>query len=101
MEAPFFGVPIVVTHSANIIERRIADHYIDHWGVAVRRFKLDKCFEFVKGAMNGSEEYMALKKNRVPRELYGGEGIADVIFAELDKKYHIMENYAAEKAKVE
>lgn len=91
MEPAFFGVPIVVTHSANIIERRLAEHYVSYWKDAVRIFKLEKCLRFIREAANGSERYNALKANRVPREAFGGDGIADVIFAELDKKFHITE----------
>ena len=101
MEPAFFGVPIVVTHSANTIERRLAEHYVTYWGDAVRIFKLNKCLNFIKEAANGSEKYMALKENRVPREAFGGEGIADVIFAELDKKFNITESFAKEEAKAE
>ena len=97
MEPAFFGVPIVVTHSANVIERRLAEHYVTYWGDAIRIFKLKKCLKFIKEAMNGSEKYQALKENRVPREAFGGEGIADVIFAELDKKFNIIENFNKEK----
>ncbi len=101
MEPAFFGVPIVVTHSANTIERRLAEHYVTYWGDAVRIFKLNKCLKFIKEAANGSEKYMALKENRVPRDAFGGEGIADVIFAELDKKFNITESFAKEEAKAE
>ena len=97
MEPAFFGVPIVVTHSANVIERRLAEHYVTYWGDAMRIFKLKKCLKFIKEAMNGSEKYLKLKENRVPRDAFGGEGIADVIFAELDKKFNIIENFNKEK----
>ena len=97
MEPAFFGVPIVVTHSANIIERRLAEHYVSYWGDAVRIFKLKKCLKFIKEAANGSEKYEALKENRVPREAFGGEGIADVIFAELDKKFNILKNFSKDE----
>ncbi len=101
MEPAFFGVPIVVTHSANTIERRLADHYVSYWGDAVRIFKLKKCLKFIKEAARGSKKYNDLKENRVPRDAFGGEGIADVIFAELDKRFNIVESFAADKAKTE
>ena len=59
--------------------------------------KLKKCLKFIKEAAKGSEVYQVLKENRVPREAFGGEGIADVIFAELDKKFNIIENFNKEK----
>ena len=94
MEPAFFGVPIVVTHSANVIERRLAEHYVSYWKDAVRIFQLEKCLRFIKEAANGGERYNALKANRVPREAFGGDGIAEVIFAELDKKFNIVETFA-------
>ena len=93
LEPAFFGVPIVVTHSANVIERRLAEHYVSYWKDAVRIFKLEKCLRFIREAANGSERYNALKANRVPREAFGGDGIAEVIFAELDEKFHILESF--------
>ncbi|MBQ8726444.1 MAG: hypothetical protein IJY84_05055 [Clostridia bacterium] len=88
-EAAFYGVPIVVTHSANDIEKLIAEHYVTHIKDAVRIFNADKCLEFIKGAVAGSEEYLELKKHIKPREDFGGEGIADLIFEKLNEKFHL------------
>ena len=88
-EAAFYGVPIVVTHSSNDIEKLIAEHYVAHIKDAVRIFNVKKCLDFIKGAVNGSDEYLELKKNVKPREEFGAEGIADVIFEEINKKFHI------------
>lgn len=90
-EAAFYGVPIVVTHSSNDIEKLIAEHYVTHIKDAVRIFNVDKCVEFIKGAVNGSEEYLELKKHIKPREDFGGEGIADLIFEKINEKFHILE----------
>ena len=89
MEAAFFGVPIVVTYSANTIERLIAEHYVTHIGDAVRLFNAEKVLEFIKGALNGSAEYQRLKSNIKPRSDFGGEGIADVLFEEINKRFHL------------
>ena len=89
MEAAFYGVPIVVTHSSNDIEKLIAEHYVTHVKDAVRIFDTQKCLDFIKGAINGSEEYNELKKHYKPREEFGGEGIADIIFDALDKKFKL------------
>lgn len=89
MEAAFFGVPIVVTYSANTIERLIAEHYVTYIGDAVRMFKAEKVLEFIKGALNGSPEYQRLKSNIKPRSDFGGEGIADVLFEEINKRFHL------------
>jgi processive 1,2-diacylglycerol beta-glucosyltransferase len=96
MEAAFFGVPIVVTHSANTIEKLIAEHYVTYRKDAVRIFKLEKVFQFIKDAVEGGEKYRSLLSHGIPKSEFGGEGIADIIFAELDKKYHITENYSKE-----
>ena len=88
-EAAFYGVPIVVTHSSNDIEKLIAEHYVTHVKDAVRIFKVNKCVEFIKDAINGGEVYKQLKKNVKPRSEFGGEGIADIIFEEINKKFHI------------
>lgn len=90
MEPTFFGVPILVTHSANTIERLIAEHYVSEVGSAKRCFNADKCVEFIKGAVNGSEEYKELASFERHPENYGGEGIADLIFEKLNEKYHFV-----------
>ena len=89
MEAAFFGVPIVVTRSANDIERLIAEHYVSEIKDAVRIFNLEKCLEFIKGAIGGSEQFEELKKHIKPREEFGGEGIADAIFEKINEKYNL------------
>jgi len=87
MEAAFFGVPIVVTHSANTIEKLIAEHYVTYRKDAVRIFKLEDCLEFIVYSLNGGERYRSLLSHGIPKDEFGGEGIADVIFAELDKRF--------------
>ena len=89
MEAAFYGVPIVVTHSSNDIEKLIAEHYVTHVKDAVRIFEVKKCLEFIRGAVNGSQEYLELKKHYKPREEFGGEGIADIIFESLNEKFNL------------
>ena len=89
MEAAFFNVPIVVTHSANTIEKRIADYYVNELKDAVRIFEANKCYDFIEGAINNSEEYLRLKNAVIDKKNFGGEPIADLIFEELNKKFHI------------
>ena len=91
MEPAFFGVPTVVTHSANTIERRLADHYVTYVKSAVRIFDAEKCVEFIERALKGDEEYERLKNAKISRSDFGGDGIADIIFAELDKKFGLTE----------
>ncbi|MBO5481232.1 MAG: hypothetical protein J6A63_08610 [Clostridia bacterium] len=89
MEPTFYGVPIIVTHSANTIEKLIAEHYVSHVKSAKRIFNAKKCVAFIKGALNGSEEYQALKNFKCDPTAYGGEGIADLIFEKLNEKFHV------------
>ena len=90
MEAAYFNVPIVITHSANNIEKRIADHYVKYIGDAVRIFDSTKCLDLIKDILNNnSETYDKLKNVTIDKNNFGGEKIADLIFEELNKKYHI------------
>ena len=90
MEAAYFNVPIVVTHSANNIEKRIADHYVKYVGDAIRIFEAHKCLEFIENIINGNNPvYDNLKNVPIDKTRFGGEYIADLIFEELNKKYHI------------
>ncbi len=90
LEIAFFEVPIVVTHTANDIERLNEAHYVNTVKNAVSIYNAEKCVEFIKGALSGSEEYLELKSHVKPKEEFGGEGIADVIFEELNKKFKIL-----------
>jgi lipid A disaccharide synthetase len=89
MEPTFYGVPVIVTHSANTIERLLAEHYVSYVKSAIRIFDAKKCVQFIKGAVQGSDEYQKLKNFKVDLSRYGGEGIADVLFEELNKKFHV------------
>jgi hypothetical protein len=90
MEAAYFNVPIVITHSANNIEKGIADHYVKYIGDAVRIFDSTKCLDLIKDILNNnSETYDRLKNVTIDKNNFGGEKIADLIFEELNKKYHI------------
>ncbi len=90
MEAAYFNVPIVVTHSANNIEKRIADHYVKYVGDAVRIFDVNKCLDFIVDIINGNNEtYNKLKAVEIDKTRFGGEYIADLIFEEINRKYHI------------
>ena len=71
------------------IERLIAEHYVSEIKDAVRIFNLEKCLEFIKGAIGGSEQFEELKKHIKPREEFGGEGIADAIFEKINEKYNL------------
>lgn len=91
LEPAFFNVPIVVTHSANTIEKFIADHYIKYVGDAIRIESVKKCVNFVKDTISGGEQYNKLLNSTDKLQKFGGDGIADVIFESLDKRFHLTE----------
>ena len=80
-------MPIVVTHSANDIEQRIASRYVDELKIATRKFKLDEALDFVKQAMKGEGEYKQLAAVKVDPNLFGSEKIADEIYAQIVKRF--------------
>ena len=91
MEAAFFGVPIVVTHSANKIEKNLAEHYVTYVKDAVRIFEVDKCLKFIEEAINGGERYTSLLKADIKKEDFGSEKIADEIFKKINEKFKLTE----------
>lgn len=91
MEAAFFGVPIVVTHSANKIEKNLAEHYVTYVKDAVRIFEVDKCLKFIEEAINGGETYTNLLKADIKREDFGSEKIVDEIFKKINEKFKLTE----------
>ena len=88
LEPAFFHVPIVVTHSANTIEKLIAEHYVQV-GDAIRIFDSSKCVDFIEEAMNGSEKFKKMRESTEKLQQFGGEGIADAIFDKLKDRYNI------------
>ena len=99
LEPAFFGVPIIVTHSANTIEKFIADHYIKDVGDAKRISTAKNCVKFVKDAIAGGKEYSKMLASTDKLQKFGGEGIADVIFEKLDEKFHITSKSAENQEK--
>lgn len=91
LEPAFFNVPIVVTHSANTIEKFIADHYINYVGDAIRISSVKKCVAFVKETLSGGERYNKMLASTDKLQKFGGDGIADIIFESLDKHFHLTE----------
>ena len=88
LEPAFFHVSIVVTHSANTIEKLIAEHYVQV-GDAIRIFDSLKCVDFIEEAMNGSEKFKKMQESTEKLQQFGGEGIADAIFDKLKDRYNI------------
>ena len=80
----------MVTHSANTIEKLIAEHYVSRVGDAMRIFDAENCVKFIEEALGGSEKYEKLKNSVENLQPFGGEGIADAIFEKLNKKYDLL-----------
>lgn len=91
-EPSFFGVPSGITHSANEIEKLIADHYIKSVGIAARTGTIKACKRLIEDAYRGGDRYKALCENAKNLQPFGADGIADTIFAALDKKFGLTEN---------
>ena len=89
LEPAFFHVPIVVTHSANTIEKLIAEHYVT-CGDAVRIFDAEKCVKFIEEALGGSEKFAGMQNSVDKLQKFGGEGIADEIFEKINKKFNVL-----------
>lgn len=89
LEPAFFHVPIIVTHSANTIEKLIADHYVNEVGDAKRISTIGGCVRFIKNALGGSDEYAKMLESVDKLQSFGGEGIADEIFAKLDEEFKL------------
>lgn len=89
LEPAFFHVPIVVTHSANTIEKLIAEHYVT-CGDAVRIFDAEKCVKFIEEALGGSEKFVGMQNSVDKLQEFGGEGIADEIFEKINKKFNVL-----------
>ena len=91
-EPSFFGVPSGITHSANEIEKLIADHYIKSVGIAARTGTIKACKRLIEEAYRGGDRYKTLCENAKNLQPFGADGIADTIFAALDKKFGLTEN---------
>ncbi|MBR1868389.1 MAG: hypothetical protein IJ800_07470 [Clostridia bacterium] len=87
-EPTFFGHPAIVTHCANYIEDRIAQHYINI-GNTKKIFTAPACVDFIKKALNGGEEFLKMKEAAKNAPPFGAEKAADEIFELINKKYHL------------
>ena len=85
-EPTFFGNPAIVTHCANYIENRIAQHYINI-GNTKKIFLSGECVKFIEDALNGGEEFLRMREAAKNAPPFGSEKTADEIFYAIDKKY--------------
>ena len=87
-EATFFGVPTIVTHFANSIERNIADHYINTVGCCIKEFSPKKAVRMVENfALDPSliEPYREAALSY--HENFGAEKAAEVLWDKITEVY--------------
>ena len=97
-EPTFFGVPAIITNCATVIERRIAEYYVDHVGSAVTLFdpikvadRIEECLQNPALLDGYRARALAHRENH-----YGSEAAADYIFSLLVAKYpHLAEEAKA------
>lgn len=92
-ESTFFGNPSVVTHFANMIERNIADHYINTVGCAIKEFSPKKTVDLI---CSFAEDVSLLKPYKEAAIAYhanfGAEKAADAVWAFIKEKYPDLEH---------
>ncbi len=87
-EATFYGNPSVVTHFANLIERNIADHYINTVGCAIKQFSVKKAAELIRSFAQDEtllEPYRQAARGY--RTHFGSEEAADVIWERIVQNF--------------
>lgn len=87
-ESTFFGNLSIVTHFANMIERNIADHYINTVGCAIKEFSPKKTADLICGF---AQDESKLEPYRKAAEAYhnnfGAEEAADLVWEFIKEKY--------------
>ena len=87
-EATFYGNPSVVTHFANLIERNIADHYINTVGCAVKQFSAEKAVALIKEL--AQDESLIEPYRRAARAYhghFGSEEAADAVWEAITARF--------------
>lgn len=87
-EATFYGNPSVITHFANLIERNIADHYINTVGCAIKEFSPKKAVELI--LRFAQDEALIEPYRRAARDYhanFGSEQAADVIWQRITDSF--------------
>lgn len=87
-ESTFFGNLSIVTHFANMIERNIADHYINTVGCAIKEFSPKKTTKIIYDCAQDSSLIEPYKKAaRDYRGNFGAEKAADLLWEIIKEKY--------------
>lgn len=87
-EPCFFGVPQIITHYANEIEKRIGEYYIDDVGCAIKRFNVKRACDAIERFYRKPERLIPYKQAALrQRDNYGAEKTARYIYGLLCKKF--------------
>ncbi len=87
-EPCFFGVPQIITHYANDIEKRIGEYYIEDVGSAIKQFKVVKVCDLIEKFMNDESLLQPYRTAALSqRDNYGAEKTARYVFGLLCKKF--------------
>lgn len=87
-EATFFGNPTVVTNCSNMIERNIANHYINTVGCAVKETGARRAVELIKSfAADPSQLEPYRKAATAYHGNFGSEGAADELWRAIVKRF--------------
>ncbi|MBP5208573.1 MAG: hypothetical protein J6330_08990 [Clostridia bacterium] len=87
-EATFYGNPSIITHFANLIERNIADHYLNTVGCAIKEFSPKKAVELIKRF--AQDESLLEPYRRAAADYsghFGSEEAADVIWQSMTERF--------------
>lgn len=87
-EPCFFGVPQIITHYANDIERWIGKYYIEDVGSAIKEFEVEKAVDLLE-KFSANPELLApyAKAAATQHENYGAEKCARYIFGLLCTRF--------------
>ncbi len=87
-EPTFYGNPSIVNHYANLIERNIADHYLNTVGCTIKRFSPKKTVELLKSF--AADPGLMEPYRRAARDYHGNFGAgkaADMLWAAIKERF--------------
>ncbi|MGN1373536.1 MAG: glycosyltransferase [Candidatus Coproplasma sp.] len=87
-EPCFFGVPQIITHYANEIEKRIGEYYIDEVGSAIKQFNVANACNLIEEFAQNPERIAPYREAALKQKAnFGAEKSARYIFGLLCKKF--------------
>ena len=87
-EPTFYGNPSIVNHYANLIERNIADHYLNTVGSTIKMFSPKKTVELLKSF--AADSTLMEPYRRAAREYhanFGAEKAADLLWESIKERF--------------